>query len=306
MTNAARWCPSHPLPTVSIASAANTVVSKRVFGKRATNETELAFVNRKEAIVECESQQRQAGADRWTKLTLEAAVGVLSRLELPNEQRVPFFPSLHIALEQGLGLVISGVFLPSTLIGGVFELLREVAQRGLVLWQVLAAGDGIDERGDRDAGRGFIETAETTGIADLAGTGGHLDVIVDGLIDRFVGNLDAGVASGEQADEDCAAHRCIGVSGIGRIAPGAEAVLLLRGDGRPHGELQRLADCAAFRFARPEITIVDRAIGLSQAEHRKAVMVHAVAHDAGAGVLLRDDVFHRPADVARVQAEIWI
>src|SRR5690242_14843320 len=114
----------------------------RDFTERATGGSGLAFINREEAIVQRQSQQRQAGAYRGAKLPLDAAVRVLNSLELPHEQRVPFFPGLDVALKQGLSLVITSVLLPGTLVRGVFELLREIAERGLILRQVLAAGDG--------------------------------------------------------------------------------------------------------------------------------------------------------------------
>ena len=67
-------------------------------------------------------------------------------------------------------------------------------------------------------------------------------VVGDRLVDRLVGHLDPGVAGREQADEHRAADRGVGVRRVGRVPPGAVGVLLLRGDGRADGQLQRLAD----------------------------------------------------------------
>ena len=170
----------------------------------------------------------------------------------------------------------------------------------------LRARHGVDQAGDRGAGQGLAEAAQAAGVRHLAAGRGHRGVIGDGLVDRLVGDLDAGIAGGEQPDEDRAADRRIGVGGVGRVAPGAVGVLLLRGDRGADGQLEGLADRPRPLAVGPEVPLVDGAISLGQAEHGEAVVVHGVAHDAGAGVLGVDDAPQRLADVVAVRSEVGV
>ena len=78
--------------------------------------------------------------------------------------------------------------------------------------EVLAAGHGVDQRGDRDCGPSIAEAAQAAGVGDLAGPVAVIDLeIGDRLVDRLVGDLDPGVAGREQADEHRAADRGVGV-----------------------------------------------------------------------------------------------
>ena len=68
------------------------------------------FVDRQEAVIERQGQQRQRRAELGAELPLEAAVGLLRLLELADQQLVPLLPGLDVALEQRLGLVVARVF----------------------------------------------------------------------------------------------------------------------------------------------------------------------------------------------------
>ncbi len=61
----------------------------------------------------------------------------------------------------------------------------------------------------------FVEAADTAGIGDLTGRSGHGLIVGDGFVNAFVGDLDAGVAGGEQTDKDGPADGGVGVGGIG-------------------------------------------------------------------------------------------
>ena len=107
----------------------------------------LSFVDRQQPVVQRQSQQRQRGADGLPELPAKAAVVLLAGFQLPNQLLVPFFPGLDIALKQGLGLVVTSIFQIRR--GLLFGSLRQVLQRGLVLGQIPAACQGIDQRSDR-------------------------------------------------------------------------------------------------------------------------------------------------------------
>src|SRR3954469_24720427 len=101
-------------------------------------------------------------------LPLKAAVGLLCGLELANQQLVPFFPGFDVALKERLRLVVTLIVFPSEARPTCeLDLVHEVAERRLELRQVLAAGQRVNQRGDRNAGDRFIETAETARIGDL-------------------------------------------------------------------------------------------------------------------------------------------
>ena len=72
--------------------------------------TPSAFVDGQEPVIQRQGQQRQRRAERGPELAPEAAVGLLRLLELADEELVPLLPGLDVALEEGLGLVVAGVF----------------------------------------------------------------------------------------------------------------------------------------------------------------------------------------------------
>src|SRR5207247_5304275 len=59
---------------------------------------ESSFVDRQEPVIQRQRQERERRADRGAVLTGDAAVRLLSRLELSDEQFVPFLPRLDVAL----------------------------------------------------------------------------------------------------------------------------------------------------------------------------------------------------------------
>ncbi len=61
-----------------------------------------------------------------------------------------------------------------------------------------------------------------------------------------------------------------------------------------------------FVVSGPEISIVNGAVRFGQRQHAEAVMVHAIAEEAGLGVLAADDVAKGFFHVAAVDTEIGI
>ena len=69
----------------------------------------LSLVDRQEPVIQRYRQKSQRSGGR-NELPLKVPLGQLSRLELANEEQVPFFPRLDIALKQGLCLIIAPIF----------------------------------------------------------------------------------------------------------------------------------------------------------------------------------------------------
>src|SRR6516164_839303 len=110
------------------------------------------FVDRQKPVVERQRQECQRRRGRGAELPRETAVGGLLILKLPDEQFVPFFPRLDVALEQCLGLVVTLIVDPSeTGPAREFQLVDEILERGLELGQILAMSQGIDECRNRGA-----------------------------------------------------------------------------------------------------------------------------------------------------------
>ena len=59
----------------------------------------LALIDRQEAVIERERQERHGRAQRHPLITTEAAVGLLNLLELADQQFVLFLPGLEIGLK---------------------------------------------------------------------------------------------------------------------------------------------------------------------------------------------------------------
>ena len=149
--------------------------------------------------------------------------------------------------------------------------------------------------------------AEAAAVADLARGRSHLRVVGDGPIDRRVGNFDAGIACRQQTDQHRPADRSIGVGAVGRIAPAADRVFLLRSERSADRQFEGLANGARLAAdAGPEIAIVDGAIGFGQGEHGEAMFVHAGADDAGVAALRRDEAAQAAADMIAVEPEVRV
>src|SRR5262245_3213109 len=78
-------------------------------GRVITTASSSAFIDGEKTVIQRQSQERETRAHRGTELRFNAAIRGLGRFQLPHQQVVPFFPSLHITLKERLGLVVARV-----------------------------------------------------------------------------------------------------------------------------------------------------------------------------------------------------
>src|SRR5439155_18683976 len=121
------------------------------------------FVDRQESVIQCQCQERQRRTGCAPELARNAAVRLLSRLELLDKESIPFFPGLDVALKQRLRLVVTLIINPAgPRAAGGFQIAHQVVERGLELGQILAPRQRVHQGADRDARQRLIEAAEST------------------------------------------------------------------------------------------------------------------------------------------------
>ena len=181
---------------------------------------------------------------------------------------VPLFPELDIALEEGLSGVIFVV--EGVASAGAFVAVFEGFEASDVSGEFFFAGVSVS--GDADGGRGVSVAAGAGDIADGASAWDlAIGVEFEGSFDGFIGDAEAGVASGDEGDEAGAADRGIGVLGFWGVAPGFEAIFFLGGEDEIDGFLEDGGDAI----------VLDGAVGFGEGEGREAMIIHGVADVAG-------------------------
>ena len=171
-----------------------------------------AFVNGQKAEIQRDGQQGQRSGRR-DKLAGKAAIGQLRRFRA-GESRADSTSSRPRRLPgKGPGPGNSAGIPDSRRSGRCSRSVPRDGPARLELRKVLARARANTSVA-MELRQRFAEAAQAAGIADLARGGGHADVVGNGPVDRIVGDLDAGIAGGQEPHEHRAADRGVGIGGI--------------------------------------------------------------------------------------------
>jgi hypothetical protein len=169
----------------------------------------------------------------------------------------------------------------------------EEAEGGLEFGGALLFGEG--EYQHADGGAWSVGTARR-GIAETSVGALASAEEAEGLLDGIVGDLDAGVAGGEEGDDLGAADGGVRVHAFGGVTPGALGIAGLAGE----DEIDRLFQ------GRAQARVIHHAVGFGEGERGEPVIVHRVANVTGPPVHLGEDEIQSLPDGSAVGTGLGI